>query len=98
MINQMAKKINDAGGRLYLVGGAIRDEIMNIKSEDLDFCITGLDENALYNLFKDIKKVGSSFPVYIINSYECALARKETKIKTGHKGFKFDTSKEITGI
>ena len=96
MINQMAKKINDAGGRLYLVGGAIRDEIMNIKSEDLDFCITGLDENDLYNLFKDVKKVGSSFPVYIINSYECALARKETKIKTGHKGFNFDTSKEIT--
>ena len=25
---EIAKKINEAGGRLYLVGGAVRDEIL----------------------------------------------------------------------
>lgn len=30
-IIEMAIKIKDAGGRLYLVGGAVRDEIMRKK-------------------------------------------------------------------
>lgn len=30
-IIEMAKRIEKAGGRLYLVGGAVRDEIMRTK-------------------------------------------------------------------
>lgn len=37
---EIAKKINDNGGKLYLVGGAVRDEILGIKSSDEDYCVT----------------------------------------------------------
>lgn len=37
---EIAKKISDNAGRLYLVGGAVRDEILGIKSSDEDYCVT----------------------------------------------------------
>ena len=38
----IAQQIADAGGRLYLVGGAVRDKILGLENHDLDFCVTGL--------------------------------------------------------
>ena len=32
------KIINDEGYKCYLVGGAVRDYILNIKNKDYDFC------------------------------------------------------------
>ena len=41
-IVDIAKKIEQNGGRLYLVGGAIRDELLGIENKDEDYCVTGL--------------------------------------------------------
>lgn len=41
-ILEIAKKIESLGGRLYLVGGSLRDEIMGKQNHDEDYCVTGI--------------------------------------------------------
>ena len=40
-LQAIAKAIKEAGGNLYLVGGALRDELLGKTSHDKDYCITG---------------------------------------------------------
>ena len=91
-----ANHIKDKGGVLWCVGGAVRDELLGINSQDKDYMITGIN-------ISDIpfeKVVGQNFPVFLveINGKVCeiAMARKEKKSGVGHKGFEFFTDKGIT--
>jgi len=95
-IEEMARKIEKAGGRLYLVGGAIRDEIMKRKNSDRDYCVTGIEAKTFENLFPNAITRGKDFSVYDIEGQEFALARKERKMGSGHKQFEIETSKKIT--
>lgn len=95
-ILEIAKKIEIAGGRLYLVGGAIRDSLLNIPVTDEDYCVTGLNSEQFKELFPEAKIQGKDFPVFIINKNEFALARKERKSGLGHKEFEVITSPNIT--
>lgn len=95
-ILDIANKINDAGGRLYLVGGALRDEIMEKESHDEDYCVTGLSSEEFMRLFPMAHIRGKSFKVYDIENKEFALARIERKSGLGHKEFEITTDKSIT--
>ncbi len=95
-IFSIARTIALNGGRLYLVGGAVRDEIMGLIPSDFDFCVTGLAEEKFMQLFPVAKKAGKYFPVFYIKKYEFALARSERKVSEGHKGFEFNVSDKIT--
>lgn len=92
----IAKKINENNGNMYLVGGAVRDELMQKEIHDNDYCITGLTVEQFTKLFPNAKLVGNDFPVFLINGEEYALARSEEKASIGHKGFKMHTSPDIT--
>ena len=92
---RIANKIKSIGGKLYLVGGAVRDELMGIYPQDKDYCVTGISKEDIIKSFPEAKIVGKDFPVYIIDGCEVALARKEHKIANGYKGFEVETSKEI---
>lgn len=95
-INEIAKKIHQAGGKLYLVGGAIRDEIMGKEIYDKDYAVTGIEKEQFINMFPNAIPRGKSFEVFDIEGAEFALARKERKVGLGHKEFETKTSKEIT--
>lgn len=95
-IIQIAKKIEKAGGRLYLVGGAVRDEILKRKIQDKDYCVTGITKEEFQNLFPEAIQRGKSFPVFDLYHQEFAFARKEKKIGEGHKGFEIECSPNIT--
>ena len=92
---EIAKKIEKAGGRLYLVGGALRDEFLGKEVYDKDYCVTGLTDEEFISLFPEAIIKGKSFKVYEINKKEIALARKETKTGKNHKDFKIRTNKNI---
>ena len=64
----------------FLVGGAVRDEILKIKSKDKDFVVVNGSIEEMVKL--GYKQVGKSFPVFIDpnTGFEYALARKEKKI------------------
>lgn len=95
-IKQIAKTIKQNGGTLYLVGGAIRDEIIGKEIYDKDYCITGISKEKFLELFPKAKILGKSFEVFEIAHMQFALARKETKQGKGHKEFKIETGEKIT--
>lgn len=95
-IEKIAKIIKENGGTLYLVGGAIRDEMIGKPVYDEDYCITGITKEMFMNLFPKAKILGKSFEVFEIEHNQFALARREQKSGIGHKEFEIETGVEIT--
>lgn len=95
-IKSIAEKISNAGGKVYLVGGAVRNIILGLEPKDYDYCITGLSVKEFLKLFPDSFLRGKEFPVFDIDGTEFALARKERKIGIGHTAFQIETNKNIT--
>ena len=95
-ILEIAKKVKQKGGKLYLVGGALRDELLGRKVHDKDYCVVGLNQEEWEQLFPEAHKRGKFFCVYDIVGTEFALARKEKKEGKGHTQFSIKTGKEIT--
>lgn len=95
-ILEIAQKIKNEGGNLYLVGGAVRDEIMDKRKHDEDYCVTGLTSEEFLNLFPKSHTRGKCFKVYELENKEFALARRERKSGKGHKEFEIVTGKYIT--
>lgn len=95
-IIQIAKKIEKNNGYLYLVGGAVRDELLGIKNKDEDYCVVGITHDKFIELFPEAVSRGKTFEVFDINGKEFALARLENKTGKGHKDFEIITNKDIT--
>lgn len=95
-IIKIAETIKQNGGNLYLVGGAIRDEIIGKEVYDKDYSVTGISKEKFLRLFPKAKILGKSFEVFEIGHMQFALARKETKKGKGHKEFKIETGEKIT--
>lgn len=95
-VTDIAKLIEKAGGRLYLVGGAVRDSLLNRPIYDEDYCVTGITKDEFINLFPEAILRGKSFEVFDLYGKEFALARTERKIGKGHKSFEITTGKDIT--
>ncbi len=80
----------------YLVGGAVRDKLLNYPFSDRDWVVVGATveemEKAGYRL------VGNDFPVFLHpeTNEEYALARTERKSAHGYKGFTVSASAEVT--
>ena len=92
----VATTISLNGGTVYLVGGAVRDMLLGVEPHDLDYCITGISEEKMVELFPKAKKQGKDFPVFIINGCEYALARAERKVGEKHTDFEILTSPELS--
>ena len=95
-IYKVAKKIQENGGKLYLVGGAIRDEIMGKEVYDRDYAVCGISKEKFQKIFPEAKKRGKAFEVFDIEKTEFALARRERKTGLGHKEFETEVSEDIT--
>ena len=82
--------------KVYLVGGAVRDVLLNQKVSEKDWVVVGATPKEMLN--RGFKQVGKHFPVFLhpITNEEYALARTERKTSHGYHGFKFDTSPNVT--
>jgi tRNA nucleotidyltransferase (CCA-adding enzyme) len=80
----------------YLVGGAVRDELLGFASQDKDYVVVGATPEAM--LAAGYKAVGKDFPVFLHPQThdEYALARTERKTAKGYKGFAIHASPEVT--
>ena len=81
---------------VYLVGGAIRDRLLGLTSQEKDWVVINATPSDLTKL--GYKQVGKSFPVFIHpkTGEEYALARKEIKSGEGYYGFKIDSNPNVT--
>lgn len=80
----------------YLVGGAVRDKLLNHPVYDKDWVVVGATVEEM--LAQGFQPVGQDFPVFIHpeTGEEYALARTERKSGKGYTGFKYFASKEVT--
>ena len=82
--------------QIYLVGGAVRDQLLGLPVKDRDWVVVGATPEEMTN--QGFRPVGSDFPVFLHpkTQEEYALARTERKSGRGYKGFTFHTSPEVT--
>ena len=80
----------------YLVGGAVRDELLGLPRHDRDWVVIGATPERMCKL--GFKQVGKSFPVFLHpkTGEHYALARTERKAGRGHRGFAFNAAPGIT--
>ena len=95
-MKEIANKIKQAGGNLYLVGGTVRDELLGKTIHDEDYCVTGITAEQFQKLFPEAHIRGKAFAVFDIDGKEFAMARTESKQGTGHKEFEIKTDPKIT--
>lgn len=82
--------------KVYLVGGAVRDELLGLAIKERDWVVVGATPDDLIS--KGYKPVGKDFPVFLHPNTkdEYALARTERKTGHGYKGFAVDYSHQVT--
>ncbi len=80
----------------YLVGGAVRDQLLGHPFSDYDWVVVGATPEAM--LEAGFRPVGQDFPVFLHpkTGEEYALARTERKSGQGYGGFTFHTSPDVT--
>lgn len=80
----------------YLVGGAVRDRLLQLPVKDRDWVVVGATPEDL--LRQGYRQVGADFPVFLHpeSHEEYALARTERKSGSGYQGFVCDFSPDIT--
>jgi len=80
----------------YLVGGAVRDQLMSRRVSERDWVVVGASDQDMRD--RGYRQVGQDFPVYLhpVTGEEYALARTERKQGRGHKGFDWHVGSEVT--
>ena len=81
---------------IYAVGGAIRDAVMGIPVNDIDYVVVGSSAEEMIAL--GYQPVGKDFPVFLHpqTHAEYALARTERKTGIGYQGFHFYADPSVT--
>lgn len=80
----------------YLVGGAVRDELLGIDVKDHDWVVVGATPDEM--LAKGFRQVGADFPVFLHprTREEYALARTERKQGRGYHGFSVYSAPDVS--
>ncbi|MEP7036715.1 MAG: HD domain-containing protein [Acidobacteriota bacterium] len=99
-ITKLAEIIKQNGGHAMLIGGCVRDELMNIEPKDFDVEVYGIESAKLREIlegFGRVDTVGEAFTVYKLgNDLDVAMPRREKKIGRGHKGFLVEGDKDMS--
>ncbi len=82
--------------KTYLVGGAVRDELLDYPASERDWVVVGARPQDLLDL--GYQQVGKDFPVFLHpqSKDEYALARTERKQGHGYTGFAVDCDPSVT--
>ena len=82
--------------KTYLVGGAVRDQLLGREVKDRDHVVVGSTPEAM--LAAGFMPVGRDFPVFLHpqTREEHALARTERKSGRGYHGFQFQADAAVT--
>ena len=82
--------------KAYIVGGAVRDELLGISVADRDWVVVGATPDEM--VAAGFRPVGKDFPVFLHpgTHEEYALARTERKSGRGYKGFSVYAASDVT--
>jgi tRNA nucleotidyltransferase (CCA-adding enzyme) len=82
--------------QVYLVGGAVRDELLGLPVHERDWVVVGATAAEMERA--GFRSVGKEFPVFLHpqTHEEYALARQERKTGPGYRGFVVQFSADVT--
>jgi tRNA nucleotidyltransferase (CCA-adding enzyme) len=82
--------------KVYVVGGAVRDELLGLPVQDRDYVVVGATPEDMVR--QGFRPVGKDFPVFLHpqTHEEYALARTERKSGRGYKGFTVYAAPDVT--
>lgn len=80
--------------KIYQVGGCVRDRLLGRPPKDIDYVVVGATPEQMHQL--GYEQVGASFPVFLKNGCEYALARTERKTGVGYTGFETTHDTSVT--
>ena len=80
----------------YLVGGAVRDALLDLAVKDRDWVVVGASPEQM--IAQGFEPVGRDFPVFLHpkTHEEYALARTERKTAPGYRGFVVHAAPDVT--
>ena len=103
---QIIKTIHLGGGKAYIVGGFIRDLVLEkpiSASYGYDIEVYHIQPEPLQIILKtfgQVNDVGKSFGVFklttALRTYDVSLPRKDNKVSSGHRGFSVDISNSLS--
>jgi len=95
-LRRLLEALRSAGGRPFLVGGAVRDALLNLPVKDYDVEVFGLSVEALKVVLAQagrVNAVGEAFTVFKLSGLEgvagdvdVSLPRRDSKVGPGHRG------------
>lgn len=88
---KLCEALRDAGCQPYVVGGYVRDLLLGRQPKDVDIVVVGIDPGVLIETLDYPDPVGASFPVFIVDGVEVAMARTERKWGKGYREFSCET-------
>ncbi|GAB4358773.1 MAG: multifunctional CCA addition/repair protein [Methylohalobius crimeensis] len=82
--------------KVYLVGGAVRDQLLGLPVKECDWVVVGETPESMER--RGFQQVGKDFPVFLhpTTHEEYALARTERKVGPGHRGFVVHAAPDVT--
>ena len=100
IILAVARAVASAGGRALLVGGCVRDSLMNREPKDWDLEVYDLAPAKLRSLLDDfgpVNVVGEAFTVYKLGRHlDVSIPRRERKAGRGHRAFVIEGDPTMT--
>lgn len=95
-LGRLLERLRDAGGRPYVVGGAVRDLVLGRPLKDYDVEVFGLPLGRLRAVLEaagHVNAVGEAFTVFkltglagVPGAVDVALPRRDSKAGPGHRG------------
>jgi tRNA nucleotidyltransferase (CCA-adding enzyme) len=95
-LDQLLAAVRAAGGRPYLVGGAVRDALLGLPVKDFDVEVYGLAAETLRALLAGqggVDEVGQAFTVFKVSglaglpdAVDVSIPRRDSKVGPGHRG------------
>ncbi|MBF0432635.1 MAG: HD domain-containing protein [Fibrobacteria bacterium] len=102
-LQKIAWDIVNQQGKIFLVGGWVRDWLLGISSKDYDLEIYGIELDELVKILSGYgtpNLVGKSFGVITMRisgiNYDFAFPRTESKTGKGHRGFMVKPDSSLT--
>ncbi len=103
ILEKILYNLQEIGVKPILVGGCVRDTLLNIPCKDYDIELFNIDElqivEKVLQKYGNVKLVGKSFGVLTLKvqeyDFDFALARIEKKVGSGHRGFEVITDKNL---
>lgn len=89
---ELAARVKAHGGRVWMVGGCVRDRLLGREMKDIDVEVHGIsvpELEAILDGLGDRMAIGESFGIYALKGYgvDIAMPRKEHLTGRGHKDF-----------